>query len=72
MIPAFLLVLLAVVYRIAIGILVQSGAAPWLSNFAPLAALALCSAAFLPGKYKFALPLGALLVSDLVLNSYYG
>ncbi len=72
MIPAFLLVFVAVVYRIATGILVQSGSATWLSNFAPLAAIALCGAAFFPGKYKFTIPLLALLVSDIVLNTYYG
>ena len=72
MIPAFLLVLVAVVYRIATGILVQSGSATWLYNFAPLAAIALCGAVFFPPRYKFTVPLLALLVSDLVLNSYYG
>ena len=72
MIPAFLLVLVAVVYRIATGILVQSGSATWLSNFAPLAAIALCGAAFFPTRFKFTVPFLALLVSDLVLNSYYG
>ena len=72
MIPAFLLVFVAVVYRIATGILVQSGSATWLSNFAPLAAIALCGAAFFPRKYKFIVPLLALLVSDIVLNTYYG
>lgn len=72
MIPAFLLVLVAVVYRIATGILVQSGSATWLSNFAPLAAIALCSAVFFPPKLKFTVPLLALLVSDIVLNAYYG
>lgn len=72
MIPAFLLVLVAVVYRIATGILVQSGSATWLSNFAPLAAIMLCSAVFFPAKYKFTVPLLALLVSDIVLNTYYG
>ncbi|HMJ05151.1 MAG TPA: DUF6580 family putative transport protein [Chthoniobacterales bacterium] len=71
MIPAFLLVLVAVVYRIAAGILVQSGSATWLSNFAPFAAIALCGAAFFPTRYKFAVPLLALFVSDLVLNAYY-
>lgn len=70
--PAFLLVLVAVVYRIATGILVQSGSATWLVNFAPLAAIALCGAACFPGKYKFTVPLAALFVSDIVLNSYYG
>ncbi len=72
MIFAFLLIVVAVVYRIATGILVQSGDATWLSNFAPLAAIALCAAAFFPAKYRFTVPLLALLVSDFVLNSYYG
>lgn len=71
MIPAILLVLAAVAYRIATGLFIHSGAA-WLSNFAPLAAIALCSAAYFPARLKFTLPLGALLVSDLVLNAHYG
>src|SRR5689334_3052117 len=70
MIPAFLLVLLAVAYRLATGLMIHSGAT-WLSNFAPLAALALCSAAFLPARFKFLLPMGALLISDIVLNLHY-
>jgi hypothetical protein len=44
MIPAFLLVLFAVAYRVATGLFIQSGAT-WLANFAPFAAIALCSAA---------------------------
>src|SRR6266566_2194771 len=40
MIPALLLVFSAVVYRVTTGLLIHSGAS-WLSNFAPLAALAL-------------------------------
>jgi hypothetical protein len=71
MIPAFLLVVAAVAYRIATGLLIHSGAT-WLSNFAPLAAIALCCAIYFPPKLKFTLPLGALLLSDLVLNYHYG
>jgi len=71
MIPALLLVIAAVAYRIAAGLLIQSGTT-WLSNFAPFAAIALCSAAYLPTKLKFSLPLVALFVSDVILNSYYG
>jgi hypothetical protein len=71
MIPAFLLVLLAVVYRIAVGIMVESGTTS-LASFAPVAAIALCSAAFFPGRYKFIIPIAALFISDLVLNAYYG
>jgi hypothetical protein len=70
MIPAFILVLLAVAYRIATGLMIFSGAT-WLSNFAPLAAIALCSAAYFPMRYKFTVPLVALFVSDLVLNWHY-
>src|SRR6266404_6447547 len=71
MIPAVLLVIAAVAYRIAAGLLIQSGTT-WLSNFAPFAAIALCSAAYFPTKLKFSLPLVALFVSDVILNSYYG
>ena len=71
MIPAVLLVIAAVAYRIAAGLLIQSGTT-WLSNFAPFAAIALCSAAYFPTKLKFSLPLIALFVSDVILNSYYG
>ena len=71
MIPAFLLILLAVVYRIAVGIMVQSGTTS-LASFAPIAAIALCSAAFFPGRYKFVIPMVGLFISDLVLNAYYG
>src|SRR5436190_13989152 len=72
MIPALILILSAVVYRIAAGLLIHSGQAEWLSNFAPLAAIALCGAAYFPTRLKFSVPLGALFISDLFLNYYYG
>jgi hypothetical protein len=72
MIPALFLVFLAVVYRIASAIIVQGGGSAWLSNFAPLAAIALCSAIYFPRKYKFTVPFAALLLSDVVLDFYYG
>jgi hypothetical protein len=71
MIPALLLILSAVAYRIIAGLLIGSGVT-WLSNFAPLAALALCGGAYFPPRFKFAVPLGALFISDLILNSRYG
>ena len=71
MIPAFILILSAVAYRIAAGLLIHSGSALWLSNFAPMAAIALCAAAYFPTRFKFTIPLGALFVSDLVLNYVY-
>jgi len=71
MIPALILTLSAVAYRIATGLLIQSGQATWLSNFAPIAAIALCGGAYFPAKFKFTVPLGALFISDLFLNCLY-
>src|SRR6201982_3340603 len=71
MIPALLLVLSVVVYRVTTGLLIQSGAS-WLSNFAPLAAIALCSAAYFPKKYKFSVPLLTLFISDMIIDLSYG
>jgi hypothetical protein len=71
MIPALLLVFSAVVYRVTTGLLIHSGAS-WLSNFAPLAAIALCSAAYFPKKYKFTVPLITLFISDVIINVRYG
>ena len=70
MIPAFLLVLVTVAYRITTGLLIHSGAT-WLSNFAPLAAISLCCGAYFPSKLKFSVPLSALFLSDVVLNYHY-
>ena len=72
MIPALILLLSAVVYRIAGALLIHSGQALWLSNFAPLAAIALCGAVYFPPRFKFTVPLGALFLSDLFLNYIYG
>lgn len=71
MIPALLLIVAAVAYRIVTGLAIISGSTA-LSNFAPLAAVALCAAAYFPTKYKFAVPMLALLISDVVLNVSYG
>src|SRR5437764_12917475 len=72
MIPALILILSAVAYRIAAVFLIQSGQGSWLANFAALAAIALCGAVYFPPKLKFTVPLGALFISDLFLNYYYG
>ena len=66
------MVIAAVIFRVASAVVVQHGGAGWLSNFAPLAAIALCGAIYFPRKYKFTLPFVALLVSDLALDFYYG
>lgn len=72
MLAAILLVILTAVYRIATAIIVQHGGSAWLSNFAPMAAIALCSAVYLPRKFKFSVPFAALLLSDVILDAYYG
>jgi len=71
MVAAILLVILTAVYRVATAIIVQNGGSAWLSNFAPMAAIALCSAVYLPHKFKFSLPFVALLLSDVILDAYY-
>jgi hypothetical protein len=71
MIPALLLIFSAIAYRIVTGLSAQSGSIGLL-NFAPLAAIALCAAAYFPAKYKFTVPMIALLISDVVLNIHYG
>ncbi|MEO6054553.1 MAG: DUF6580 family putative transport protein [Chthoniobacterales bacterium] len=42
-----------------------------LPNFAPLAAIALCSAVYLPRGTALLVPLVALLTSDILLNTFY-
>ena len=71
MIPALLLVLSVVVYRVTTGLLIHSGAG-WLSNFVPLAAIALCGAAYFPKRYRFSVPLLTLFISDVIINLRYG
>ena len=71
MIPALLFLFCVVALRAATGLLIHSGTAAGLSNFAPLAAVTLCCGAYLPRPYKFALPLSILFVSDLILNATY-
>jgi len=70
MIPALLLIVSAVVFRIVTGFFGHSDSIGWM-NFAPIAAIALCAAAYFPRKYKFSVPMIALLVSDIVLNAHY-
>src|SRR4051812_43154172 len=71
MIPALLLIVSAIVFRIVTGFFGHSDSIGWL-NFAPIAAIALCAAAYFPRRYKFSVPMIALLISDVVLNVHYG
>ena len=70
MIAALFLILSAVGYRIVIGLYGHSDSIGLL-NFAPLAAVALCAAAYFPPRLKFTVPMIALLISDVVLNAHY-
>ena len=70
MIPALLLIISAVVFRIVTGFFGHSDSIGWM-NFAPIAAIALCAGAYFPRKYKFSVPMIALLISDIVLNAHY-
>src|SRR5438309_11489855 len=67
MIPALILILAAVAYRIAAALLIHSGST-WLSNFAPLAAVALCCAAYFPARFRFSVPLVSLSTYYLFLH----
>jgi hypothetical protein len=64
---AIVLLLVVILYRIFFGI-VGSADFSGLANFSPIAAVALCGAAYLPRRLAVVLPLVALLVSDAVLN----
>jgi hypothetical protein len=71
MIAATALILVAVIYRIVLNTAGSEGAG-WVANFAPLAAIAFCGAVYLPKRFAFAVPLLALLISDLVINAVHG
>jgi hypothetical protein len=65
---ALLLLLLGTFFR-----MIRVEVAPdVLPNFSPLMASALCGALFLPGWIGLAVPVAALVLSDVVLNTHYG
>lgn len=70
MFAAFVLILVVVAYRVASGFL-GSGDFAWMHNFAPVAAVALCGAVYLPRRAAFVLPLAMLFLSDLILNVFH-
>lgn len=67
MFAAFVLLFAVVAWRVASGFL-GGGSFEWLHNFAPLAAVALCGAVYLPRRLAFALPLAMLFISNAILN----
>jgi hypothetical protein len=67
---ALLLIAAVILYRLCAGF--QTVHLLWLQNFAPVAAIALCSGIYLPRHLTFLVPLCALFISDLFLNWHYG
>ena len=70
MIAPILLVLIAIVYRVGVGVAGMTQM-EWLHNFSPVAAIALCGAIYFPRKIAILAPLAGFFVSDLILNAYY-
>lgn len=70
MFAAILLLLVVVVYRVGIGF-ASGGEFHDLQNFAPVAAIALCGAVYLPRRLAVVLPLAMLFASDLILNVFF-
>ncbi len=70
MIAPILLVLLAISYRVVIGVQGMHEM-QWLHNFSPFAAIALCGAIYFPRRIALIAPLAAFFVSDLILNAHY-
>ena len=66
--PATVLILLAVASRLAP---IWIGEA-WPFHFNAVTAVALCGAAYLPSRWGLLIPIGALGLSDIVLNLQYG
>ncbi len=66
--PATVLILIAVASRLAP---IWLGDA-WPMHFNAVTAVALCGAAYLPSRWSLLLPIGALAVSDVILNLHYG
>ncbi len=68
MLAALILIIAVTLYRVCYAL--AGSPAAW-SNFSPLAAVLLCSAAYLPRKYILLAGLGPLLLADLFLNAHY-
>src|SRR5271165_393749 len=68
MLAALLLIFAVTLYRVCYALAGSPGA--W-ANFSPLAAVLLCSAAYLPRKFILLAAFGPLLFADLFLNAHY-
>jgi hypothetical protein len=70
MFAAFALLFVVVVYRVVSGFM-GSADFQWMHNFAPVAAVALCGAVYLPRRTAAVLPLAMLFASDAILNLFH-
>ncbi len=68
MFAALILILAVTLYRLCYAFAGSPGA--W-ANFSPLAAILLCSAAYLPRQFILLIGLGPLVAADLILNVHY-
>lgn len=71
MFPALLLIPLVALFRIFLA-WQPVGGSTWTLGASPLAAVALCGGLFLPRRLALAVPLGILLLSDVVIDAHYG
>ena len=71
MLPALFLIPLVALFRIFLA-WQPAGASTWTAGFSPVAAVALCAGVFLPRRLALVIPLGILLLSDLVIDWHYG
>lgn len=69
MFAAVFLILVAILYRVIPVMMGVEGG--WASNFAPMSAIVLCGAIYLPRRAAVILPLAAMIVSDVVLNVFH-
>ena len=68
MLAALILIIAVTLYRVCYA---WAGSPAAWSNFSPLAAVLLCSAAYLPRKYILLAGLGPMVLADLFLNAHY-
>ena len=67
---AFFLLFVVVMLRVVSGFAGSADYA-WMHNVSPVAAVALCGAAYLPRRIAFPLPLAMLFLSDAALNLFH-
>jgi hypothetical protein len=73
MIAGFALLIATALYRLLpvfLGVTTVQNS--WLPGFSPLAAIMLCGSAFLPKRAAIAVPFATLLITDTILNVFYG